>query len=47
MNEKEMLKNDEIEIDLGRLFRAVMDRAWIVAVIAVLCAVLTFAGTFF
>ena len=25
MNEKEMLKNDEIEIDLGRLFRAVMD----------------------
>ena len=47
MNEKEMLKNDEIEIDLGRLFRAVMDRAWLVAVIAVLCAALTFAGTFF
>ena len=47
MNEKEMRKNDEIEIDLGRLFRAVMDRAWIVAVIAVLCAIVTFAGTFF
>ena len=47
MNEKEFQKNEEIEIDLGRLFRAVMDRAWIVAVVAVICAVLTFVGTFF
>ena len=44
-NERE--KNEEIEIDLGRVFRAIMDRAWLVAVVAVLCAVLTFVGTFF
>ena len=47
MNEKEKQQNEEIEIDVGRLFRAVMDRAWLIAVVAVLCAVLTFAWTFF
>ena len=47
MNEIELQKNDEIEIDLGRVFRAVLDRAWLVTIISVLCAVLTFAGTFF
>ena len=47
MNEIDISKNDEIEIDLGRIFRAVMDRAWLVAVVSVLCAVLTFAGTVF
>ena len=47
MNEKEFQKNEEIEIDLGRVFRAVFDRAWLVAIAAVLCAVLTFVGTFF
>ena len=46
MNDKEFQKREEIEIDLGRVFRAVMNRAWIVAVVAILCAVLTFAGTF-
>lgn len=39
--------NEEIEIDLGRVLRAVMDRAWLVAVVSVLCAVITFLGTFF
>ena len=47
MNEIEMQKKDEIEIDIGRVFRAVMDNAWIVAIVAVVCAVLTFVGTFF
>ena len=47
MNEREIQKNEEIEIDLGRVLRAVMSRAWLVVVVAVLCAVLTFAGTFF
>ena len=47
MNEKEFQKKEEIEIDLGRVFRAVMDRAWLVAIVAVICAVVTFAGTFF
>ena len=47
MDDKEVLKNDEVEVDLSRIFRAVIDRAWLVAIIAVLCAVITFAGTFF
>ena len=47
MNEKDIQKNEEIEIDLGRVFRSVLDRAWMVAAVSVLCAVLTFAGTFF
>ena len=47
MNEREIQKNEEIEIDLGRVFRAVMGKAWLVSVVAVLCAVLTFVGTFF
>lgn len=47
MVEKKPEQNEEIEIDLGRLFRAIMDRAWLVVVASVLCAVLTFVGTFF
>ena len=47
MNEREIQKNEEIEIDLGRVFRAVINRAWLVALVAVLCAVLTFVGTFY
>ncbi len=39
MIDNEMKKNEEIEIDLGRVLRAVMSRAWLVAVVAVLCAV--------
>lgn len=40
-------KNDEIEIDLQRLFAAVLNKAWLVGLVAVICAVLTFLGTFF
>jgi len=47
MEEKNKGIKDEVEIDLGRVFRAVVNKAWVVAVVAVLCAVLTFAGTFF
>ena len=47
MNEAEIQKKDEIEIDLGRMLRAVMDRAWLVAVVSVVCAVAMFVGTFF
>ena len=47
MEDKNRDKVDEMEIDLGRIFRAVVDRAWLVAIVAVLCAVLTFVGTFF
>ena len=47
MDERDIRKNEEIDIDLGRIFRAVMDRAWLVAVVSALCAVLLFVGTFF
>ena len=47
MNANENLKKEEIEIDLGRLFRSVMSRAWLVGLLAVLCAVLAFGITFF
>ena len=47
MNENELRQKEEIEIDMGRVFRAVMNKAWLVAIVAVLCAVLTFLGTFF
>lgn len=38
---------EEVEIDLGRVFRAILNRAWIVAVVSVICAVITFVFTFF
>ena len=47
MDDKNFRKNDEIEIDLGRVLRAVMDHAWMVALATVLCAVITIVGTFF
>ena len=47
MPETDIQKNDEIEIDIGRTIRAVLNRAWLVAIVSVICAVLTFAGTFF
>ncbi len=47
MNVNENLKKEEIEIDLGRLFRSVMSRAWLVGLLALLGAALAFAVTFF
>ena len=47
MNERNNHKNESQEIDASRLFRAIMSRAWLVIIIAVLCAALAFAGTFF
>ena len=47
MNEKEIQKNEDIEINLGRIVRAIAAKAWLVTIVAVLCAVLTFVGTFF
>ena len=39
------IKNEEIEIDLARLLGALMKRAWLIGIVAVLCAVLTLVGT--
>ena len=47
MNMKETEKNEEIEIDLTRLFGAVLNRLWLVVLVSVLCAVTVFLGAFF
>ena len=48
MDEKTINKqNDEIEIDLSRLIAALLDKSWLIAIVAVVCAVVTFLGTFF
>ena len=40
-------KNEEIEIDLKRLFGALMKKAWLIGIVAVLCAVAVFFATVF
>ena len=47
MNETIREKNEEIEIDLSRLLNAVLNKAWLVGIVAVVCAVIAFLGTFF
>lgn len=38
-------RNEEIEIDLSRLFRALLKKAWLIGAVAVVCAVLTLIYT--
>ena len=45
MYEKNTENNTEIEIDLGRLFGALVKRAWLIGAVALLCAVLTLVST--
>ena len=40
-------RTSEIEIDIGRVLRAVLNRAWLVGLVAILSAVVVLAGTFF
>ena len=47
MNEKEKRENEFIEIDLGRIFKAILNRSWMVAAVSVVAAVMAFAYTFF
>ena len=47
MNEKKTNRSQEVEIDLSRLANAVMNKSWLVGIVAVVCAVLAFLGTFF
>lgn len=42
----ERMQNDEIEIDLKQLVDALLDKSWLIVAVAVLCAMVTFAGTF-
>lgn len=47
MNEQETKNSEVVEIDLKRLAQAVISKGWLVAVVAVLCAVIAFLGTFY
>lgn len=47
MEEKKVEKNDEISFDLQRIFGALLNKAWLIAIVAVLCAALTLIGTIF
>lgn len=45
--EEKQINNDEIEIDLQRLIGVLLSKAWLIGLVAVVCAVVTFLGTFF
>ena len=45
MDEKTINKNEELEIDLSRLLGALMNKAWLIGIVAVVCAILAFVGT--
>ena len=46
--EDRMIKNDEeLEIDLQQVIGALLNRAWLIGLAAVICAVATFLGTLF
>lgn len=47
MNENKIERNEELEIDLQRLFAAILHKAWMVIIVSVLCAVIAFLGTFY
>jgi capsular exopolysaccharide synthesis family protein len=47
MNQKRKNEENEIEIDLGRVLQAVLGKAWLVALVSVVCAVAMFAVTHF
>ena len=46
MDEKEKHQYDEVEIDIGRIFLAILDRAGLVILVSVLCAAIAFGCTF-
>lgn len=45
MNEKEMMDNDAIEIDVGRIADAIVKKGWLITAVSVACAVLTLVVT--
>lgn len=45
MEEMAKEKNQEVEIDLKRLFGLLLNKAWLIGLVAVVCAVLVFVGT--
>ena len=47
MNETKFQKNEEMEIDIGRVVRTVWERIWLVALVTVLSGAIVFAASFF
>ena len=47
MNDKEIQQNEELEIDLQRLINALLNKSILIGIVAVVCAVVTFLGTYF
>lgn len=47
MNDIFFEKDEDIEIDLGRIFRAIASRAWLAVLVAVFCGAVMFAATYF
>lgn len=47
MNQKQTNETNEIEIDLGRILHAILNRAWIIMIVSVLGAAIMFAVTRF
>ena len=45
MEDRKIERTEEVEIDLQRLFGALLSKAWLIAIISVVCAVLTLVGT--
>ena len=47
MEEKVIHNNEEMEIDLQRVFSVLVGKAWLIGLVAVICAVAVFLGTYF
>ena len=47
MEEKNFEKNQELEIDLQRLLGSILNKSWLIGLVAVVCAVVTFLCTYF
>ena len=47
MDTKTVEKNEELEIDVQRLMGALLNKAWLIGLVAVVCAVVTLLGTLF
>ena len=47
MDENVLQKDETVEIDLGKLWHAVVERGWLVALVSVICAVTVFLFTTF
>lgn len=47
ISNKNNAATDVVEIDLGRIWKAVLKRFWLICIVSVLCAVITTVSTFF